>query len=264
MAALDYEQQNDLHPGIDSKFRNRKYDRQNIFAQTKAANDPSRPRTFGVQKAQKVVSMSDFSRNHNPKRQAKPQIKSFANQPWTPPAQLTPANNTPRRTPPQAPVKKETSVALKGFYALRGISMGIWNLSWTGFLWANIQVPFAILTLLLLGIASAVEKYIANQTILGIPIGEIIDAILDYFGLGLEDAFGLFLIVWGISIAINLLLIGGVVISYLIGRLKPLGGNGEGLKWSFLLLAIICGVIPGLNIFPMVWFYIVVMMRYPK
>lgn len=237
-----------LHPTTDSNFRNDQYDQKNIFANTNSA-----PRPFGVQKAEKVVSLVNFSSKQVPKRSPKNQIKSFTTRDDISNSQLYPANIVSK------PVSKKGNVLLKTAAFARAIISGIAALSWTFWLWLFVQLPFAIFSLLAMGLWAYSEEVWWMKSLSG-----IIGLVLRLFGVEIEIYASLFFISWSVAMGAGVIAVGGVLLQYLISLLHPMSGRGAEFKTMTLCWALVGCLIPGLNMFPWIWIYILVVMRYPK
>ncbi len=64
--------------------------------------------------------------------------------------------------------------------------------------------------------------------------------------------------------ALGIISIAIVVLSYALTLLHPASGRGAGAKMATLGLCLAGYAIPILNLFPWIWLYIFVVMRYPK
>lgn len=260
MAAPQRNEVNDLHPTLDSDFRDEQYDRKNIFA----GNTNASPAVFGIQKAQKVVRMNDYIPTGK-KRDPLPQIKSFANESWQSESnfQPEPANSNiaaPKPAPkPTTATPEKKSGLLQKVVAARAILTGIAALSWTTWLWISVQLPFAIFSLITLGLWSWSEEV----WYLNAPLG-VVEWVLSWFGVQIEIFAGLFFINWIIVMFIGSLAIGGVLIQFLLSLLHPLSGQAADKKIVCLICCFIGYAIPFANMFPWMWIYILIVMRYPK
>ena len=67
-----------------------------------------------------------------------------------------------------------------------------------------------------------------------------------------------------ISVVFGWVSLGGSALLAVLMRLHPLGGNGAALKTGLFILAIVCYMIPLVNIFPWVLFWIWAVAVYPK
>ena len=260
MAAPQRNEVESLHPTLDSDFRDKQYDRKNIFA----GNTNASPAVFGIQKAQKVVRMNDYIPTGK-KREPLPQIKAFANEPWQPGPEFqpTPANigsapqKSPSNTKTATPEKK--SGLMQKVVAARAILTGVAALSWTGWLWLTVQLPFAIFSLLSLGLwFYSEETWWLNSTI------GVVEWFLSWFGVQVDIFSGIFFINWVVVMFVGALAIGGVLLQFLISLLRPLSGQSSDMKMISICCCFIGYAIPGANMFPWIWIYIFIVMRYPK
>ncbi|NCN12026.1 hypothetical protein GW937_01760 [Candidatus Kaiserbacteria bacterium] len=166
------------------------------------------------------------------------------------------------------------------------VNTSIW--SWGLYSWLFFQLPFAILGLIILVAAAAVEALITSITapeeddgvIMSLAKGavnfvvegvaslakSINDNVLSLFNVDLTsfNPASFFIVPYGLVLAYGIFLLLLMYLVYKLAFLEPLSGEGGGAKKGALLLAIIGYSVPGLNLFPwfMVWTFAV--WRYPK
>ncbi len=137
------------------------------------------------------------------------------------------------------------------------------------FLWTVLQLPFAILGILTLGLGSATQAL--NYTdggVLGALAGAALalaNAVGGIFGLNLTAAFvGLYFIS---LLTIQSIFIISVLVIWLrcaLAGLNPVLGNGAGLKMGALLLCAIGYSLPIANMFPFIIFWLIAIWFYPR
>lgn len=152
------------------------------------------------------------------------------------------------------------------------------------FAWSVFQLPLAIFSILLLGVAGAVAEIksvlmshnpedgfwvsIGKSTlsIIGDIVSDTAAFALDLFGIDIntlspENIFMLtHVLVFMFGVAMLLI----VYSAYTLTLHKPLGGNGSGMKYGALLGCLIGYSIPIINLFPWFIVWVVVVWIYPK
>lgn len=168
----------------------------------------------------------------------------------------------------------------------RTVNTGIW--SWGIYSWLFFQLPFAILGLVLLVVAVAVENLVTsisvpeeddgilvslakgavNTIVQGIAsIAKLInDTVLKTFNVDLSafNPASFFIVPYGLVLAYGILLLLLMYLVYKLAFLNPLSGSGGGSKKGALLLAMVGYSVPGLNLFPWFLVWTLVVLRYPK
>lgn len=141
---------------------------------------------------------------------------------------------------------------------LTTLQLAIW-------LYIMVQVPFAILSLIVLGSASGAESVI-NSNFIFKGIAKVIDTITESIG-----GFKVSDILLGFAAltAIIAFLAGMLVVSvlysrYFINFLHPMSGKYGGLKIGVLLLSFIGYLLPFANLFPWVVLIMAVVWKYPR
>ena len=143
---------------------------------------------------------------------------------------------------------------------------------WAGYLWLFVQLPFAVLCAVILGVMggiSALGKSISESNILFKLIASIADKTLDFLksltGVGLTDAIaGLFFIFYIIVFVVGMITLMGAYLQHSTVMNNPLNGEASGLKTGALLLAIIGYSVPLLNMFPWVLVWLFTISKYPR
>jgi hypothetical protein len=143
--------------------------------------------------------------------------------------------------------------------------------AWVTPLWLGVQLPFAILSLVLLGITSMFSALINATGFVGNTIGWIASMLaegvkyisgIDINLARMSESF--FLVPYVIVLAIGLLSLLIVYLQYTLALLKPLSGNHSGFKMGMFLLALLGYSVPVANMFPWVLIFAAVVWKYPR
>ncbi len=199
--------------------------------------------------------------------------------------QTTPSNapitnrNTTSKSLRSVKIVGETDSKLAKSKA-RGVNLFVRSFGLTT--WLFFQIPFALLSIVFLGLTSLVAyindligtdydpKTIAGQLDQAKSDGRdwMINQALDFmFGIDLSwlDVNNLFFISVSVVALFGIVSLLGIFLIYKVAGLNPIFGNkGGGVKSGMVLLATIGYIIPILNLFP--WFYLWTMavQKYPK
>ena len=189
------------------------------------------------------------------------------NKPLKRPGPNRASNNQTGRTrlPLRNPAKstKKLSAPRKALAYVRGLTIGLVALSWTGTVWLYIQMPFAILSLIGMGIDAYLRSTWLYELVDG--IWTLTNKVLNFlFGIPEVDFLTLFFIGYIIALVVGVTSLFGVAMQYKLSFLHPLGGRGGSAKHALFIASIVGYAIPGLNLFPWVMLYIVVLIIYPK
>lgn len=148
--------------------------------------------------------------------------------------------------------------------------------------WLMFQLPFAIFSIVFLGLAAGVStlkdllginydpKNIADQLdkIKGDATESVINSVLNYtVGIDLSwfDINNLFFISYLVVFLFGIITIFGIFLIYKVAGLNPVfGDRGGGAKFVIISLTIIGYSIPFLNLFPWFFFWTMAVQRYPK
>lgn len=157
----------------------------------------------------------------------------------------------------------------KFLFKARASAINISALSWGTPLWLFVQLPFAIIAVLTLAIASGVDAAASGE-------GGIL-AWLSSAALGIADTLAKTIGIDFSKIALNLALVSmtfvlifGLVsllvltLIYLMNGIRPLSGDGAGLKMGMFILAIVGYSTPLANILPFVFLYMAAVWFYPR
>ena len=170
-----------------------------------------------------------------------------------------------KRLPLRNPAKsaKKLSSPRKALAYVRGLTIGLVALSWTGTVWLYIQMPFAILSLIGMGIDAYLRSTWLYELVDG--IWTLTNKVLNFlFGIPEVDFLTLFFIGYIIALVVGVTSLFGVAMQYKLSFLHPLDGRGGSAKHALFIASIVGYAIPGLNLFPWVMLYIVVLIIYPK
>ncbi len=153
----------------------------------------------------------------------------------------------------------------------RASAINVSALSWQGPLWLFVQLPIALLNIMMIAIVYALDQVEDAAAEGGVAawiisrVTEAISAVASFFGIDfLEIAASMYLLtsmlLWGIALISVLAL----YLQYTMGMLRPLSGEGMGLKFGLLLLAYIGYSLPIANLFPCVFLWMFAVWLYPR
>jgi len=157
----------------------------------------------------------------------------------------------------------------------RAISTSVWSVSWASWLWLWVQAPFAVLSIIFLGLWVYVE-YLRTvdwssaswyEILLkaGLSVAEIFEWFVTWLiGIPPDAPAVLFFISWTIAIAVALIPLFLALFLFFIAGLRPLSGKRGGLKQATFLLALIGGILPLFQIFPWNLLFIAVVFLNPR
>jgi hypothetical protein len=166
--------------------------------------------------------------------------------------------------------KKETSTALKLIAKTKASTINASIMVWGGSLWFTVQLPFAIISLIMLGIAGTVKGATQASGILGwaaTVANKIVEGAAYIVGIdtsltAISTSF--FTVTYLLILAIGLICIFAAFLQYTLAFLKPLSGEMAGLKQGTFLLVLFGYSTPLLNIFPWILLWMAVVWKYPK
>lgn len=142
-------------------------------------------------------------------------------------------------------------------------------MAWGGTLWLFVQLPFAIISMAMIGVSAAVGEAMRATGFVGSVVAWLTARVLEgvnlVFGVELTAiAENLFLATYVVVLAIGIVTILGAYLQYTLSLLLPLGGRGSSLKMGMLLLALLGYAIPVVNIFPWVLLWMAAVWKYPR
>lgn len=143
-----------------------------------------------------------------------------------------------------------------------------------GFIWVWLfcQVPFAVLTLIFLGLSYAMREgtntVYKSLTALYVPekaAYEFTNWLTSWGGTTVIATIdSLFFICLIVVIVVGLLQIFSTMLILILTGSKPMSGKGAVVKFVTLIGCVVGYVIPGANLFPWIGFYMLVMIMYPR
>lgn len=137
-------------------------------------------------------------------------------------------------------------------------------LSWV--LWTYpVQLIFAILGLIILGLASGAESVI-NSNFIFKAIADVADSITKFVaGFGISDAIsGFYMVTYVVVLGLGIITLISIYLQYTLSLLKPLSGEKSGFKLGIFLLVFIGYSVPIANLFPWVILWMAVVWKYPR
>lgn len=159
----------------------------------------------------------------------------------------------------------------------RSFRVNLQIIIWGGQAWFWVQLPFALLSLIFIGIAIGIET--AQQQIKQIPvIGSAAYAIFEFFSKSLNallktltpfsldglDPMTFALLCHFLAFFVGVATLLTMAIIYQMTFLRGFMGNGSTVKISAFIIAMVFYTFPLLNIFPGALFWALAVMRYPK
>lgn len=158
------------------------------------------------------------------------------------------------------PRKAIQNMANRGPAMARAFSTSVVIFSWTLTVYLIIQLPLAAFSLLMMGAAASVEGNWIYDAALNIwnTVGTIL-------GLPTVDISSLFFLGMAGALVAGYTCLFGALIQYKMAILHPLGGN-EGItaKKGTFLAAFVLYAVPGFNLIPWVWLWMIPVTIYPK
>lgn len=175
--------------------------------------------------------------------------------------------DTPR---PVAVKKKKVSTPEKLLARTKASANNISIMMWGTTLWLSVQLPLALISLMMLGLTSAVQAaadaggitsalfWLANtaSSTLGALFG------FDSSIMGMSENF--FLATYLIVFALGMCMVFAAYLQYTLSLLHPLSGEMGGLKMGVFIFVIFGYSVPLLNIFPWILLWMAVVWKYPR
>lgn len=150
---------------------------------------------------------------------------------------------------------------------LAATRISVASFSWIIYLWLMVQLPFAILSIITLGIVGAIDS-LGGGGFFSWVIGGIIEgvnAVTSLFGVDfVKIALTLFMVFQVIILALGLICILIMYFQYIIGGINPIFGKSSSAKVGALILTIIGYCMPILNLFPFIFFWMFVVWWKPR
>jgi len=197
------------------------------------------------------------------------------------PSSVPKVSRTYQSSLPKIKRKKKVSVAKMALARVRVTTANAWIGSWAMFWYLTFQMPLAVMSAAGLGMAYAVQKAlssivgenIANNIIAGSINGTNIiattinDAIKNIsevlFGFSF-DPIMLFITPFALVFLLGLFQLVLTWFVYTIMRINSLSGKAGGLKGLMFVLAGVGYAIPILNLFPLIFLWMIVVWIHPK
>jgi hypothetical protein len=183
----------------------------------------------------------------------------------------------------QGTESEKPSKAKKNISRIRATSVNLGIMSWGLFSWMVFQLPFAVLSLVLLGIAGAVETVARSATpnsddgffitagkkvltVVGDVLSFAIKTVSEIIKLDLSvlNPNTFFMITYFILFAYGVFMLLIMYLIYKIALLNPLFGEGGGFKFGMFLLTFIGYALPFFNLFPWFLVWAAAVWKYPK
>ncbi len=165
---------------------------------------------------------------------------------------------------------EKPSTAIKLFARTKATANNVSIMMWGGTLWFSFQLPFALISLAMFGISSAVHTAVNASGFISAAAwlaNKVVSGVSSVFGFDvnlLEMADSFFLVTYLLVLAVGILSIFVAYLQYSLSFLRPLSGEMAGLKIGVLLLAVAGYSIPLLNLFPWILLWMAVVWKYPK
>ncbi len=223
-----------------------------IFARTAYTKNLQRPKGIGRIRNNQPANQTEFA-------------EEDGSQPNQEPRQYPATSKTVARKLAMKLRGEVTNLPLRA----RATSVSLSVMSWQIPLWLFVQLPFAILGVIAFGTTYAIDQmassnggilgFLANKTL------EAFNAITSLIGIDFSSiAADMMMLMLVIVLAIGMMSLLVMTLIYLMWGLKPLSGEGAGLKQGMFLLAIIGYSMPLLNMIPFVFLYMLAVWRYPR
>jgi len=171
------------------------------------------------------------------------------------------AQNNRRFTTPSTTVSAAPGSLSGSLSRARDLRVNWWLGAWAVWFWLTFQLPFAMLSLVFLGMQAVVEGTWIGQALAA--AAGVVESAVSLFGGSLalatpiSIATGLHFLVFGLSLFFLLI----TMFVYALSGQSPLWGTRSTAKVGAFLLCLIGYSVPGFNLFPWVLGYILVMSR---
>lgn len=143
-------------------------------------------------------------------------------------------------------------------------SLFIWMMGWHWWQWTTVQLVIGLLSVMFFGLAYGLQSTWLGRVVSG--VAGAINSVTSLVGLDFSrfSPENMFWILYLFLLGMMWLSLFATVVVYMCVQNKALSGNGAGLKYGTLGLAIIGYAVPIANLFPWIVFYVLLMARYPK
>lgn len=148
--------------------------------------------------------------------------------------------------------------------ALASRSVFLWMMGWHWWQWVTLQLVIGLLSVMFLGLAYSLESTWIGSVISG--VASAVNTVTSFFGFDFSrfSPENMFWTLYMFLLGILWLSIFATVVIYMGLQNKALSGNATGLKYGTIALALIGYAVPIANLFPWIFFYILVMAKYPR
>lgn len=166
--------------------------------------------------------------------------------------------------------KKNRTTASKLIAKTKASTVNASIMAWGGGLWFMVQLPFALISLVMLGLAGITVGATESSGILGWAAGaasKIVEGAAAIVGVDLSltgISTGFFTVTYVLVLAVGLVTIFAAFFQYTLAFLKPLSGEMAGLKMGTFLIVLFGYSTPLLNLFPWIFLWMTVVWKYPK
>jgi len=186
------------------------------------------------------------------------------------PTPVQPRRSAPGQNISLATNKKKKSTTLKLIAKVKASTINASIMAWGGGLWFMVQLPFALISLIMLGLAGTVSGATQSSSILGWAAGaasKIVEGAAAIVGIDASltsISTSLFTVTYLLVLAVGLITIFTAFLQYTLAFLNPLSGEMAGLKHGTFLLVLFGYSTPLLNLFPWILLWMAVVWKYPK
>lgn len=184
-----------------------------------------------------------------------------------------------------AKISRGTNAIKTGIKLARKTKVSTTNASifaWALPLWFTVQLPFALLSLAMLGLAgvvdAAIQSFAEDTGVVG-SIFSVTAGVLSWLGSAAGAAFSyltgidisvlnmaqsLFIICYLVSFVVGIITLLTISLQYLLTLHKPFSGENAGLKIGMFMLAIVGYFFPIANLFPWALVFMAAVWKYPQ
>jgi hypothetical protein len=143
-------------------------------------------------------------------------------------------------------------------------SVFFWMMGWHWWQWTTLQLVLGLLSVMFFGLAYSLESTWIGRRIS--DVASAVNTVTSFVGFDFSrfSPENMFWVLYIFLLGIMWLSIFATVVVYMCVQNKALSGKGVGLKYGTIALAVIGYAVPVANLFPWIFFYILVMARYPK
>ena len=253
-----------LHPTTDTDFQNRQYGFELPNPQRTSTSNGQGVRRASVDRQTQTTDQRRMSARprlfapgtENPARRLQTRSVTRAMPVRYSPIEHAGVKTTTRKNSS----KKHIDPVERAAATARAATTSLIIFSWSATIYLCVQLPFAVFSLVMLGASAAVaDSWVASATAW---VWNMASYILGFPAIDITTFFFIGYIIALISGYICLL---GGLAQYMLVFLNPLGGvEGGTVKKASFLLAFTLYAVPGFNLFPWLWLWLLAVTRYPK